>query len=706
MAIANWSWVRGASDVGTEGKATRVILVRKAGHAGLIERFRHDLNEAQFQAATAPDGANLILAGPGSGKTRVITYRVAHLIARGVPPESILLVTFTRRAAREMIGRLEGLIGNAATRVWSGTFHHIGNRLLRRKLTAERLGFAPNFSILDSEDQTDLIRLAMEDAGFNEAGVAAPRPVVVQRLLSLAFNTQTPINQLVHDRHGYLVPWITLIEQAAVFYGERKRNANCMDYDDLLGLWAKLLRDDPEERASQGRMFHQILVDEMQDTNAIQIGIVEAIAAAGAGNLTAVGDDAQSIYRFRGAHYENILEFPKRHPSCRIYRLETNYRSTPEIVAFTNNVIGHNTSGFGKQLVSCRGSGVKPVLIAAADPHEEAQVICQLILDERDKGVSLDAMAVLLRNNHDGVILQGELSARGIPFDVRGGLRFFEQKHVKDVLSYLRVVANPRDVLSWRRLFLLLPGIGNVKAAAITTHMTEAADPWSTLESALVMKLAPPKGRGAFAAFVADLRRVRSTEPQTHPALAIAAVMQGGYPEIVKTRYDAAENRLADIEQFIMLAGRYDSLDRLIADLMLAGDVYGVDNVEPGEADQERLTLSTIHQAKGLEWSRVFLPRLIEENFPNSRSVAEPDGLEEERRIFYVAVSRAQDELTMAFPRMLTLGFRGPVTFTRMSRFLEELDSNLYEVAAIEFETDPENLEWKGGSNDPWVADD
>ena len=306
----------------------------------------------------APDGYNLILAGPGSGKTRVITYRVAYLIARGVPADSILLVTFTRRAAREMVQRLETLIGNDAGKVWAGTFHHIGNRLLRRP--ARLLGYQPNFTILDSEDQLDLIRLAMDDAGFAAKDKLAPKPAEVEHLISFALNTRQSLAEVVAVQSPGLVEWLPTIEIVAAAYARRKLAANCMDYDDLLIQWLRLLREFPDQLEHQAGMFRHILIDEMQDTNALQVEIVETIAASGAGNLTAVGDDAQSIYRFRGANYDNILKFPERHPGSRRFQLDVNYRSTPQIVAFTAASIRHNRSGFPKELVSARADGPAP----------------------------------------------------------------------------------------------------------------------------------------------------------------------------------------------------------------------------------------------------------------------------------------------------------------------------------------------------------
>ncbi|MBV8677232.1 MAG: ATP-dependent helicase [Planctomycetaceae bacterium] len=663
----------------------RKIRLKKAGDDRLAARFAEDLNDSQRAAATAPDGYNLILAGPGSGKTRVITYRVAYLIARGVTPESILLVTFTRRAAREMVGRLETLIGAPAAKVWAGTFHHIGNRLLRR--SAKLLGFGANFSILDGEDQQDLIKLAMDDAGLFGTGKAAPKPAQVLSLISFAFNVRRPLAEVVADRDPDLVAWQPQLDAAATAYAARKRAANCMDYDDLLGQWDRLIGEFPDQLAIQGRMFRHILIDEMQDTNAVQVAVVEAIARAGAGNLTAVGDDAQSIYRFRGANYDNILKFPERHPEARLFRLEINYRSTPEIVAFTNASIAHSASGFRKTLVSARPPGSRPVVIPAADAYEEAEFVCQQILDCHEQGISLGRIAVLYRNHHDSILLQAELVSRGIAYTVRSGLRFFEQAHIKDVLAYLRIVANPRDELGWRRLLLLLPGIGQVKAAALCARLLAAADPMEALTTAETMAMVPAKGKGTFAGFVADLMKIRATGPDTRPAEAIAAILEGGYPAMVREKYEHPDQRLADIEQLGVLAARYDSLERLVADLLLAGDVYGMDTLADAEP-AETLVLSTVHQSKGLEWSRVFVLRLVEGSFPHYRALDEPGGEDEERRIFYVAVTRAMDELYLSYPLMIARGGRGPSILATPSRFLTEVDPGLYEPAVLEADLD------------------
>jgi len=655
----------------------RKIRLKSSSDDRLAQHFAADLNEAQRLAAAAPDGYNLILAGPGSGKTRVITYRVAYLIARGVPASSILLVTFTRRAAREMVHRLETLIGAQAAQVWAGTFHHVGNRLLRR--SAERLGYGPNFTILDGEDQTDLVRLAMDDSGLFGTGRMAPKPATVKHLIGYAANVSRPLDEVILERSPELADWVPQITAAASAYADRKRAANAMDYDDLLNEWARLIRDFPDQRAEQGRMFRHVLIDEMQDTNSVQIALVEAIADAGAGNLTAVGDDAQSIYRFRGANYDNILKFPDRHPGANVFRLETNYRSSPEIV--------HNATGFAKTLVSARTPGVRPVVVPASDAYEEADFLCQSILEMNEQGVPLTRIAVLYRNHFDSIVLQGELVARGVNYSVRSGLRFFEQAHIKDVLSYLRIIVNPRDEPAWRRLLLHVPGVGQAKASALCALVIRAADPLAAMATAEVMAAVPAKGKGLYAGFVADLRKIQTADPEANPSEAIAAILRGGYPAVVRARYERPDNRIADLEQLAVLAARYTSLERMIGELLLAGDVYGMDTVE-GAEPEDALVLSTVHQAKGLEWSRVFVPRLVEDSFPHRRALDEPGGEDEERRIFYVAVTRAMDELYLVYPLTLARGGRGPTVLTTPSRFLTEVDPDLYEPAVIERDLD------------------
>ena len=596
----------------------RKIRLQKSGDDRLAAQFAADLNRAQHEAATAPDGFNLILAGPGSGKTRVITYRVAYLIARGVPAESILLVTFTRRAAREMVGRLEALIGPRAAKVWAGTFHHIGNRLLRRSAQGPRLRRRTSRSSTARTSSTSSAWRwktpgSSAPAGWPPSRRASSTPSA-SRSTSGGRSRRSSSSATPTGRSGSPT---SKPPRRPMRTGKKPPTAWITTTSSASGPGCST--SSPTSEATQAKMFRHLLIDEMQDTNTVQADLIETLAREGSGNLTAVGDDAQSIYKFRGANYDNILKFPERNPGTNIFRLETNYRSTPEIVAFTNASIAHNASGFPKTLVSARGTGPSPWSSPPPTPTRRPSSSPSRSWNSATRGSPSARWPCSIATTTTASCCRPNWSRRGVPYTVRSGLRFFEQAHIKDVLAYCRILANPRDEPAWRRLLLLLPGIGPAKASAICNRLIEAADPLAALATAETMALVPAKSKGLFAGFVADLRKVEKTKPETHPADAIAAILKGGYPETVRARYERPDNRIADIEQLAVLASRYDSLERLIADLMLAGDVYGVDGLDADDST-EHLVLSTIHQAKGLEWSRVFVPRLVDEGFPSAPS--------------------------------------------------------------------------------------
>ena len=584
-----------------------------------------------------------------------------------------------------MVRRLELLVGHEAGRVWAGTFHHIGNRLLRR--SAGLLGYQSNFTILDSEDQLDLIRLAMDDAGLLGAGKLAPKPAAIHHMISYSANVNRPLAQIVAERGPDLVEWQSQIEAAAASYAARKLAANSLDYDDLLLQWGRLIREFPEERAAQARMFRHILIDEMQDTNAVQVAVIEGIAAAGAGNISAVGDDAQSIYRFRGADYDNILKFPERHPGG---HGSSSSRSTTVRLPRSSRLRGPRSPATNRDFTRTWFLPVPtgafpwscPPPMHTRRPRSSASRSSKPATRAWCWARWRCSIAIITTASFCKAICW-----RKIPYTVRSGLRFFEQAHIKDVLAHLRIVLNPRDEASWRRVLLLLPGVGPAKAAAIFQHLSQSGQPLESLETAQAMALLPAKSKGFFAGFVNDLKQLRATDPENNPAAAVGAILKGGYASTVKLLYERPENRIADIEQFTLLAAKYESLGQLIADLLLAGDVYGMDSAESDEPG-EVLVLSTVHQAKGLEWSHVFIPRLVEDSFPHRRALDEPGGEEEERRIFYVAVTRAMNELTLTYPLTMALGGRGPTVFTMPSRFLTEIDNSLVERAEIEAEID------------------
>lgn len=640
-----------------------------------IDRLRRELNPQQWAAVSAGPGPKLVIAGAGSGKTRVVTYRVAYLIAQGVDPSNILMVTFTNKAAREMLSRVEALVGPEARRVWGGTFHAVGNRLLRGH--AHLLGYRPNYTILDEEDQRDFIRLCITDEGIPLKEVRFPSPALVRDVLSFSRNTGIPVPEVLERYHPYFLEWAEVLERVEGRYRDRKLSANAMDYDDLLLNWLRLLREFPEVSELYGRKFEHILVDEYQDTNLLQAEIVELLASKNGRNIMVVGDDAQSIYAFRGARYENILRFPERNPGTEVFKLEITYRSTPQILDLTNASIRNNRNQFRKTLRPTRPDGPKPFLVPVRDVYEEARFVVGRALELRDEGVPLNRIGVLYRAHSHSMVLQGELARRGIPYEVRSGLRFFEQAHVKDVLAYLRVVHNPYDEVAWRRVLLMIPGIGNMRAARIWERIRGSSDPLDELEEA--GDFLPSYVLPSWRRFVEDVRALREAQS---PGESVEIVLSSDYRDYLRTTYDDPESRLEDLYQLAVLAGQYGSVEEFLTQLVLLGELYGGD-LRPDLRDPERLVLSSVHQAKGLEWWAVFVLRVVEGAFPSPMSLREDEGEEEERRAFYVATTRAQQELYLLYP-ITDYTPSGSAVLMGPSRFIRELDEDLYQVVRSE----------------------
>ena len=657
----------------------RKFAFKRTASSRFLERLDRELNEEQRAAVLAGDGPKLVIAGAGTGKTRTVTYRVAYLLDRGESPDRLLLATFTQKAAGEMLRRVEALTAGNTRAIWGGTFHALGNRVLRRH--AARLGHKPGFSILDAEDQEDLLKVCITAAGVKLRERRFPSPGVLRDLISLRFNTGQSLEAVVASRYPHFVEWMGEIERVADAYQARKRQNDAMDYDDLLGNWLLLLREHEEVLRRQAAGFRYLLVDEYQDTNTIQAEIVERIAHAGRGNLMVVGDDCQSIYAFRGANYDNILGFPERNSGAEIFRLETNYRSTPEILAFTNDSIRHNRQQFEKTLRSVQRPGEKPVLIPLTDAYEEAAFACERILQLRDEGSRLNDIAVLYRAHAHAAILETELVRRDIPYEIRSGIRFFERAHVKDVVAHLKVLGNPRDETAWRRLLLMLPGIGNTRAAQVWEVIQASDDPLEAAAGEAVGRRLPARALEAWARFCEDLQRIRAAARQGRPDLLVEAVLAGGYRDYLLARYDEPQARLEDLDQLALFASRYESAEALVGDLILMGELYGQD-VGRGGDDEERLILSSVHQAKGLEWDTVLLIRMCEGAFPSPRALAEPGGEDEERRIFYVATTRARRELYLLYPLIEAHARSG--LLIRPTRFVLEVDRELYDRGEVE----------------------
>jgi DNA helicase-2/ATP-dependent DNA helicase PcrA len=653
---------------------------------GLVD-YERDLSDEQRAVALCEPRATLVVAGAGSGKTRALTYRVAHLVESGTPPSKILLLTFTNKAARAMMSRAAALCRIEARHLCGGTFHHVAHGLLRE--TAVHLGYESGFGLLDREDTKEVMASATADLGLGVGQRRFPRADALVDLCSSAINTQRPLREVIAAE----APQFSALEDEIVAvvrrFGERKAELNAMDFDDLLLNWKRLLVDHPAACLALQRKFSAVLVDEFQDTNQLQCDIVEAMAAPH-GNLLVVGDDAQSIYAFRGANAGNILGFPERHEGCQRLTLVTNYRSTPPILALANASIACNRKQFKKELRAQRDGATLPALVPLRDVDQQAEFVAQRILELREEGIALREMAVLYRAHTHSMELQMELARRGIPFLVRAGVRFFEQAHIKDVLAHLRMVANPLDELSFKRVVKLLPGIGAASADAL--WQTARDDAREGRPARLDESVVPPKARPGLRALGEALRKLRGMPSQ--PSEMIRIVLdEGGYSEALKLRYGNAQARHDDVLQLADYALQADSLEQLLADLTLLDSLEAEDVVEGGAPD-EKLVLSSVHQAKGLEWRAVFLIWLADGRFPSAPALRDPDGEEEERRLFYVAVTRARDELYLTYPMMQDQ--RGEARLLlRPSRFLDELPLTppTYEKWAIELSFETPRLE-------------
>src|SRR5215212_5977165 len=587
--------------------------------------YADQLNTEQLEVVMAGEGPMLVIAGAGSGKTRTLTYRVSRLIEDGVDPSDILLVTFTNKAAREMLSRVEQLVTIDTRRIWGGTFHSMGNRLLRRY--AEPLGYRSNFSILDDEDSKEMMESAISSLGIKTLEKRFPKGDVLLDIYSFLINTRTPLELDLEQNYPHFLLYKDEMVNVFRRYKERKRDANAMDFDDLLVHWKLLLDENADVSEALKRRFRAILVDEYQDTNKLQADIVDAMASV-RHNVMVVGDDAQSIYSFRGASFENILTFPLRFPETTIYKLETNYRSTRQILTLANASIAANRFQFRKELQAVRGDGPDPAVVGVDDVYEQASFIAQRILELRDEGEKLDEIAVLYRSHYQSLELQMELTRRNIPYEIRSGVRFFEQAHIKDVLAYLKLVSNTRDELSWKRMLKLYPKIGEKTAAEVWARIQTAQNPLDAFLRGPAAGAYPP-GRGVAASLdsVRDVFRLISVESMKHnPSEMIRLVVERGYGDYARSKFTNAQARLDDLEQLSQYALRYEDVEEFLGEVALANPMAGEDTAVVGPED-EKIVLSSVHQAKGLEWRTVFVIWLADGRFPSQRALRVPGGI-------------------------------------------------------------------------------
>jgi len=630
-----------------------------------------ELNPEQLAAVTYDDGPLLIVAGAGTGKTATLVHRVAHLIADGADPRRILLLTFTRRAAAEMLRRVDALLaaeaGGAARaneRVWGGTFHAVAARLLR--IHARDLGLGPDFTIVDRSDAEDLMHVARTTLELGRDGPRFPQKSTCLDIYSRCVNAQKPLAEVLAESFPWCEPAREGLGRLFARYTDAKEEQQVLDYDDLLLFWRALLTHAAAGARVRERFDH-VLVDEYQDTNALQADIIALLRPGGDG-VTCVGDDAQAIYGFRAATVRNILDFERRFPAARVLTLERNYRSTAPILAATNAVIAEAVERRDKALWTERSDGARPLLVTCRDEDEQTAWLVDRILEHREQGTALAHQAVLFRAQHHSLALELELARRNVPFRKYGGLRFVETAHVKDLVAFLRLAENPRDAMAVLRVLGLVPGIGPVRAAALGETLAAGGGAFAVWAAADV----PEAARGVWPALV-ELLGSLAAGGSDMPAQVHAVRLV--YQPLLERRYDNAAARLRDLEQIEALAGRAAGRAEFLADLVLDPPAYTQELAGPPLLDEDYLILSTMHSAKGLEFDVVYVMHAADGNIPSDMATGSADEIEEERRLFYVACTRARDQLYVTHPlRYYTQPWGKADThgYAQRSRFLSD----------------------------------
>ncbi len=630
--------------------------------------YQNELNTAQYEAVSAVDGAYLIIAGAGTGKTRTLVYRVARLVEMGYKPESILLLTFTRKAANEMMNRASVLLDNRCAKILGGTFHSFANLTLRKY--AKAAGLDSSFTILDQGDCEDVINLIRSQAGFISKEKRFPNKQTLNKVFSLSVNTGRKVIEIIEENYPHFLDDLDKILQIQTVFNEYKRKNNLLDYDDLLVYLKDFLLEFGPATKSLLSTIKFVMVDEYQDTNKLQADIVMGLCQINK-NVMVVGDDSQSIYSFRGANFKNIIEFPKLFDNVNIIKLEENYRSVQPVLDFTNHIIAHSIEKYEKHLYTRKNGGELPVIIAAASENLQSKFIVDKILDLREEGVPLTDIAVLFRSSFFSFDLEIELTKANIPFQKFGGMKFVETAHIKDVLAFLRIAANPKDVVSWYRVLLLHEGVGPKTAQKIldelaTARLTIKANPDEQTSFRYNDKIA-----GLF-----QLLYKLHTGKEL-PSEKVQMIFDYYWP-LFKDRYDDYNKRNKDLEIFHNISENYKSLDSLLADMAIEPIIESVIDIDAPDKEEEFVTLSTIHSAKGLEWHSVFIIHAVEGYFPSSRSVENLDSLEEERRLMYVASTRAKQNLFVTYP-MNMFDREAGMTLSKPSRFISEMKPELAE---------------------------
>lgn len=647
-------------------RKTYVLKKRETVKTDYKVNYETDLNAAQLDAVTSKQGAILVIAGAGSGKTKTLTYRVARLIEDGIKPENILLLTFTKKAASEMLSRAALVLDERCEKVAGGTFHSFANIILRKY--SKLLKLKNNFTIMDKSDCEDIINHITGQL-FPKKEKRFPKKSTILEIYSKSVNKVTPTKQIIEEefpQFAHCEDKIIEIHKAYVGY---KRENSVLDYDDLL-LYVKLLLENNDKlRKTLSNQYQYIMVDEYQDTNTLQADVIKLLASEH-NNIMAVGDDAQSIYSFRGANFRNILDFPKLFEGAKIIKLEQNYRSTQNILKFTNSIISKAKEKYAKTLFSNIESSVVPALICAKNTQMEADFICQRILELLDEDISLSDICVLARNARMSYSLEVELSKRAIPYQKFGGPKFMETAHIKDIAAHLRVIINPDDIISLTRILLLLKGVGTSTVNNVIPIIKGQLNP--------DIKLLPSNKATSITPMLKTLDKLRSLLPTKKPSDIVEEII-AYYRPILKDKYDDFTKREKDLDHFQYLAGQYSNIEDFISDMALEPPDSSVEGMYKRNSDDEALTISTIHSAKGLEWDSVFIIGAVDGRFPSAYSFNSEEEMDEELRLMYVAATRAKNNLYITYPVDM-YDYSMNMVLSKPSRFLDGIPDEILEV--------------------------
>lgn len=652
-----------------ESKSTRkkyVLKKRETVKTDYKVNYENDLNPAQLSAVMHKKGPVLVIAGAGSGKTKTLTYRVARLIEDGIKPENILLLTFTKKAAAEMLSRATLVLDDRCEKVAGGTFHSFANIILRKY--SKFLKLKSNFTILDKSDCEDIIN-HITGQMFPKKEKRFPKKSTILEIYSKSVNKETPTKQIIEEEFPQFAHCEDKIIEVHKAYVGYKRENSVLDYDDLL-LYVKLLLENNEGlRKKLSNQYQYIMVDEYQDTNTLQADVIKLLASEHS-NIMAVGDDAQSIYSFRGANYRNILDFPKLFEGTEIIKLEQNYRSTQNILKLTNTIISKAKEKYAKTLFSNIESPIVPALICAKDTQMEADFICQRILELLDEDVNLSDICVLARNARMSYALEIELSKRAIPYQKFGGPKFMETAHIKDIVSHLRVIINPDDIISLNRILLLLKGVGATTVNNIIPIIKGNLNP--------NIKLLPSNKTTSLVPLLETLENLRSQISMRKPSDIVEDVIEY-YRPILKDKYDDYNKREKDLDHFQYLSEQYSNLEDFISDMALEPPDASVEGMYKRNSDDEALTISTIHSAKGLEWDSVFIIGAVDGRFPSAYSFNSAEEMDEELRLMYVATTRAKNNLYITYPVDM-YDYSMNMVLSKPSRFLNGIPDDILEV--------------------------